>query len=147
VVIGNDDGLTLPFFEGKKRDPFPKHVRFGTRTLQFARDFWVEVLAKDGGMAEVQAEIGTDGTVTVTSRRVKRLRLLLRRELLSPSAAPGAPVVVRWNGREAFRGPFVEDCALLAASWKETGDPFLAHSFEVVLDAARMRTRTRSPTR
>jgi len=131
IVVGGDDGLTLPFFEARKREPFPRRVRFATRSLEFARDFWVAIVAKDGGQAEVEAEIAPDNKVTVTSRRVRRLRLLLRRELL----AQGAPLVVRWNGREAFRGPFREDCALLARSWRETRDPFLAHSFEVDLDA------------
>ena len=106
-------------------------MRFATRSLEFARAFWIDIKAKDGGLAEVQAEIGPDNTITVTTRRVTRLRLLLRRELL-----PGeGPVVVRWNGREAFRGPFQEDCALLASTWRQTRDPFLAHSFEVDLDA------------
>ena len=135
IVIGNDDDLTLPFFEGKKRDPFPRRLRFATRSLEFGRDFWVDVLAKDGGMADVQAEIGPDNAIAVTTRRVNRLRLLLRRELL----AADAPVVVRWNGREAFHGPFVEDCGLLASTWKKTRDPFLAHSFEVDLDVTRAR--------
>jgi hypothetical protein len=133
IVIGNDDGLTLPFFEGKRRGPFPRRLRFATRSLEFGRHFWLEVAAKDGGMAEAQAEIGPDNAIAVTTRRIRRLRLLLRRELL----ADGPPVVVRWNGREAFRGPFQEDCALLASTWQETRDPFLAHSFEVDLDATR----------
>ncbi len=111
IVVGGDDGLTLPFFEARKRDPFPRRLRFATRSLEFARDFWTLVVAKDGGQAEVEAEIASDNTITVTSRRVRHLRLLLRRELL----ADDAPVVVRWNGREAFRGPFREDCALLAS--------------------------------
>jgi dienelactone hydrolase len=131
IVVGGDDGLTLPFFEARKRDPFPRRVRFATRSLEFARAFWIDIAAKDGGQAEVQGEIGPDNAITVTTRRVTRLRVLLRRELL----ADGAPVVVRWNGREAFRGPFQEDCGLLASTWRQTRDPFLAHSFEVDLDA------------
>ena len=100
-------------------------------------------MAKDGGQAEVQAEIGPDNQVTVTSRRVTRLRLLLRRELLSGES----PVVVTWNGREVFRGPFREDCALLASSWQRTRDPFLAHSFEVGLDASLVQHAEASPRR
>ena len=74
----------------------------------------------------------------MTSRRITSLRLLLRRELLSADS----PIVVRWNGREAFRGSFREDCALLATSWRQAHDPFLAHSFEIKLTA----TAAGSPT-
>jgi dienelactone hydrolase len=138
IVVGGDDGLTLPFFEARKRDPFPRVLRFATRSLEFARSFWVEIVAKDGGQAEVQAEIAPDNSITVTSRRITSLRLLLRRELLSGDS----PIVVRWNGREAFRGSFREDCALLATSWRRAHDPFLAHSFEIKLVA----TAPGSPT-
>jgi dienelactone hydrolase len=129
IVVGGDDGLTLPFFESHKRDPFPRRLRFSTRTLEFPRVFWIDITAKEGGRAEVEAEIAADNTITVTTRRVSRLRLLLRRELL----ADDSPVVVRWNGREAFRGRFEEDCALLASSFWQARDPFLAYSFEVDL--------------
>jgi hypothetical protein len=70
-----------------------------------------------------------DGTISLETERVKRLRLLLRRELL-PEAGE---VRVLLNGREAFRGPPVEDCALLQRSWHATRDPFMAHSMEVPL--------------
>jgi poly(3-hydroxybutyrate) depolymerase len=143
IVIGGDEGLTLPFLESKKRDPFPRRVRFATRSLEFTRAFWIDIVAKDGGQAEVQAEIGPDNKVTVTSRRVTRLRLLLRRELLSGES----PVVVTWNGREVYRGPFREDCSLLASSWQRTRDPFLAHSFEVGLDASPVQHAEASPRR
>jgi dienelactone hydrolase len=141
IVVGGDEGLTLPFFEARKRDPFPRRVRFATRSLEFARDYWIAISAKDGGKAEVLAEIGADNAITVTTRHVRGLRLLLRRELLSD----GSPVVVRWNGREAFRGPFREDCVLLVASWRESRDPFLAHSFEVDLDATAPRSSSAPP--
>jgi hypothetical protein len=67
------------------------------------------------------------------TRNVKRLRLRLRRELLS-----GAPALrVRLDGREVFSGPLEEDCALLLRSWGETGDPFLAHAWEHTFDPSR----------
>ena len=141
IVVGGDEGLTLSFFEARKRDPFPHHVGFATRSLEFARFFWVEIAAKDGGRAEVEAEIGPNNGITVTTRRVARLRLLLRRELLPA----GAPVVVRWNGRETFRGSFQEDCALLASSGQKAHDPFLAHSFEVDLHAKSTSASPRQP--
>ena len=63
-------------------------------------------------------------------RRFRHARLRLRRELLDLSA----PVRVVVDGKEAFRGAVAEDPALLLRSWRETGDPQLAHSAEITLD-------------
>ena len=122
LFLASDDGRTLAFFEGRARDPFPRTVTWRTRSLDYARAFWLEVTEKDGGLAETSAAI--DGrTIRVTTRRVRRLRLLLRRELLAPG-----PLTVLVNGREAWRGELGEDCRMLQESWRATGDPFLAHS-------------------
>lgn len=89
---------------------------------------WLEILDKKDGWAEVEAQIGEDGTIEVKTRGVRRLRLLLRREL----AAPGVRVLL--NGRPVGPTPLGEDCALLLRSWRATGDPHLAHSGEMLLD-------------
>jgi hypothetical protein len=129
VVWGRDDGLTWPFLERFVREAFPRRVSLRTRSLGHPRAFWVEVLEKGGGAAEVDGAI--DGTtIALRTRSVKRLRLLLRRELVPP----GAPLRVVVDGKEAFAGPVAEDPALLLRSWRETGDPQLAHSAEIVLD-------------
>ena len=127
VHVGADDGLTLPFFARHVRDPFPRRVRLRARTLASARSFWIEVLEKDGGTAAVDAAI--DGaTITLETRHARRLRLRLRRELLPPG-----PLRVTINGRAVFDGAMKEDCDRLARSWAETGDPFLAHSWETTV--------------
>jgi acetyl esterase/lipase len=131
VWLGADEGLTLPFFERHVRDPFPRRVRLRTRGAEFGRSFWLEVLEKEGGMAEVDGEI-EGSTVTLRTRRVRRLRLLLRGELVPPG-----PLRVLLDGAEAYSGPLEEDCGLLARSWRETGDPFLAHGWERELSPAR----------
>jgi dienelactone hydrolase len=132
VVWGRDDGLTFPFLERYSRDPFPKRVSLRARSLEYARAFWVEVLEKGGGIAEVDGTIEGQA-IGLRTKNVKRLRLLLRRDLLDLSA----PVRVTLDGREAFAGPVAEDPALLLRSWRDTGDPQLAHSAEVVLDVPR----------
>jgi hypothetical protein len=76
-------------------------------------------------VAEVEAAIA-DRTIRITTRRARRLRLLLRRELVSPG-----PLVVEVNGKTAWRGEIGEDCRLLQESWRATADPFLGHSFAV----------------
>src|SRR5262249_32159962 len=133
VTLANDGGFTLPFLAGRVRDPFPRRVRIRTRAVEDGRRYWVAVDAKDDGLAEVDGEIGSDGILRLETKKVRRLRLLLRRELM---ASPG-PVRVLWNGREAFSGELREDCALLARTWRDTADPFLAWSAEIVLDRPR----------
>jgi dienelactone hydrolase len=128
VVYGRDEGLTFPFLEMQTRDAFPRQVSLRARTLEHPRAFWAEVLEKGGGVAEVDGT-AEGGTIALRTRNVKRLRLLLRRELVDLSA----PVRVTVDGKEAFLGPVAEDPALLLRSWRETGDPQLAHSAEVTL--------------
>jgi pimeloyl-ACP methyl ester carboxylesterase len=133
VMLGTDGGLTLAFLEQYRRDPFPREVAFALDDLRSPRRYWLEVLEKKRGVARVEGRIGDDGVVTVKTRRVRRVRLLLRRELLPET--PELRVII--NGQEAFRGAPVEDCATLQRSWHETRDPFRAHSIEIPLDADR----------
>jgi dienelactone hydrolase len=129
VVYGRDEGLTFPFLEKQVREAFPRQVSLRARTLAHPRAFWAEVLEKGGGVAEIDGAID-GGQILLRTRNVKRLRLLLRRELVDLSA----PVRVTIDGREAFAGPVAETPELLLRSWRQTGDPQLAHSAEITLD-------------
>ena len=118
VVFGRDEGLTLPFLEKRTRDAFPRQVSLRARTLEHPRAFWAEVLEKGGGVAQV------DGTVegaelVLRTKNVKRLRLLLRRELVDLSA----PVRVTVDGKEAFAGRVPESPELLLRSWRRDRGP------------------------
>jgi hypothetical protein len=44
---------------------------------------------------------------------------------------------VQVNGQEAWRGEISENCTVLQESWRQTADPFLAHSAEVVVAVPR----------
>jgi dienelactone hydrolase len=129
VVFGRDEGLTFKFLEKRTREAFPRQVALRTRTLEHPRAFWAEVLEKGGGVAQVDGTI-EGGEVVLRTRNVKRLRLLLRRDLVDLSA----PVRVTVDGKEAFAGPVAESPELLLRSWRTTGDPQLAHSAEITLD-------------
>ena len=131
VRLRTDDGRTLAFFEKQQRDPFPRRVTLETRTAG-ARSYWIAVAEKEGGVASVEGAIEDGHTIRLTTRNVKRVKLLLRRELL-PAAGAG-PVRVEINGREAWKGPLADDCALLQESWRASGDPFLAYGLELTLD-------------
>jgi hypothetical protein len=129
VVFGRDEGLTFPFLEGRVRDPFPREVSLRARSLAHARAYWVEVLEKGGGTAEVDASV-EGGAITLRTKSVRKLRLLLRPDLVPFDA----PLRVTLDGREAFSGALSEDAALLLRTWRATGDPQLAHSAEILLD-------------
>ena len=131
INLVTDRELWLDFLREHVREPFPRRLTVHTDGPYRSR--WVEVVAKRKGRAEVEAEIGPGNVVTVRTRRVTRLRLLLRRELL-PEEGPLRVVV---DGREVFSGPLPEDCRTLLTSWRETGDPFLAHSFALEVEAGR----------
>lgn len=129
LFLGGDDGLVARFLEGHVRDPFPRRVTLAIHDLTFPRRYWVEVLAKDGGVATVEGEIGDDNHLRLETRNVRRLRILLRRETI-----PGTgPVRVTWNGKDVFSGAFAEDAELLARTGRQMADPFLGWSMEIPL--------------
>jgi dienelactone hydrolase len=133
VTLDNDQGLTVPFLQQHVRNPFPRRLDFQTRALTFPRHYWVEILEKKKGLAKVKASIQDDNTLKVDTRRVKRIRLLLRRELFPRQG----PVRILLNGKEVFNGDLTADCELLQKSWQETADPFLAYSAEFTFDTRR----------
>ena len=128
ITLNQDDGLTLPFLSGKTRDPFPRKFAATWEDLSFPRRYWVEVLEKGSGPAEVDARILADNRIEVTAHGVKRVRVLLRPELLtSPS-----PITVFLNKRIVFEGDFKSDCNILSESSLGIGDPMLG--YEQALD-------------
>jgi pimeloyl-ACP methyl ester carboxylesterase len=130
VVLDADEGMTAPFLQQHERDPFPRQVVFQARDLRYPRHFWLEILDKKKGLAKVQGHIEADNTIRIDTHGVKRLRLLLRPELLPREGQ----VRVVLNGKKVFDGLLAHDCGLLQESWQESADPFLAHSAELVFD-------------
>ncbi|HUM05345.1 MAG TPA: dienelactone hydrolase family protein [Terriglobales bacterium] len=110
ITLTSDDGLTLSYLKDKTREAFPKRVNAQLPGAELSRQYWLEVLEKGSGVAEVNAEIKKDNVVEIRSREVKRLRLYLRPEMF-PQAGP---VRVRWNGKQVFEGPVGDACAGLA---------------------------------
>ena len=129
VVFGRDEGLTFPFLERHARDPFPRTVALRGRGGATPRAFWIEVTEKTGGAPQVDGAIEGQA-VTLRTRGVRRLRLLLRPEHLDLAR----PVRVTVDGRAAFEGALAPDPALFLRTWRETLDPQLAAAAEIVLD-------------
>ena len=64
----------------KGNDPFPSKVRFVTHSLAYPQQEWVAIVGmeKSWEPAVVEAEVGTDGSVTVTTKNVFKLCLDLQ---------------------------------------------------------------------
>ena len=133
LTLASDEGRSLRFLLNKTRPVFPRRLVFETRTDISARRDWIEITKRQNGVAGVKAEIGDDDVVRLTTRRVTKLRLLLRRELFSGKG----PIAVDVDGRRLFEGPLVEDCQTYLESWRKTADPFLAYGMELNLDLQR----------
>jgi hypothetical protein len=143
VTIASDDGRTLRFVEGRKRDPFPRAIVFETADLAAPRRYWLELAAKDGGTARVDARRQPDGSIDVVAKGVKRLRLLLRGELLPQDG----PLAVRVNGRVLFREQVTEDCGLFARTLGQLSDPGRAYSALIELDVTGQTVKSRNARR
>jgi hypothetical protein len=100
VTLDTDDGLTLPFFEKYTRVAPPQRISMRMPDLTFPRRYWVEILDKSNGMAEVNGQIKPNNTVELSTRNVKKLRVLLRPEIF----AAAGPVRIVVDKKEAFRG-------------------------------------------
>jgi pimeloyl-ACP methyl ester carboxylesterase len=130
ITLSSDDGYTLPFFERFTRDPFPKAVSAKIFDARFPRQYWLEIVDPDKSEPEVDARILPGNVIEIKAHNVKKLRLLLRPDLI-----PGAgPVHIRLNGKEQPAVELKRDCQLFVRSNQTYADPFLAYTDEIVLD-------------
>jgi pimeloyl-ACP methyl ester carboxylesterase len=151
--IGREDGLTLAFFDRYRTRSPARSVHLQTRSDLFRRQGWVEIMARDGvalaasaatdaearqlvtgllgrvSSATVEGAIEPDNAIRLRATGVQRLRLLLRRDLLTP----GRPVRVRINDVQVFAGDLPPDCTVRDRSLQESPDPFLAYDAELVV--------------
>ncbi|MBP7865870.1 MAG: dienelactone hydrolase family protein [Acidobacteria bacterium] len=102
VGLGEIGGSILDFLLRHTRNPYPPRLDFQLHDLAFPRHYWVEVLEKEGGDAQVEAEAGGGRTVRLRTRGVRRLKVRLAAPLL-----PGVgPLTVILNDRQVFTGEF-----------------------------------------
>ncbi len=130
ITWSSDDGYTLPFFERFTREPFPAGVTAKLSSMEFPRYYWLEIVEKEGGAAEVEARISPDNRIDIRTKNIRKLRLLLRPELFH---GPD-PVQVRLNGKDQPAVKLKRDCQLFRRSEETYADPFLAYTDEAVLD-------------
>jgi hypothetical protein len=130
ITLAEDDGLTVPFFAHFEREPFPKNVAARVLDPRYPRQYWWEVIEGDKNPAEVEAHILDNNTIELKTRNVRKLRLLLRPELLSH---PEKAVHVRINGQEQAPVELKRDCQVFRHSAESDADPFLAYTDEIVV--------------
>ena len=108
ITLRDDDGLTLNFFGGKVRNPFPAHISARVTDPTYAGRYWTELIPKNGGTAEAEGQIKPDGSIEVSSRNVRHIRVWL-----SPDR-PG-PIRIVINKKEVFQGEIKQECGASAS--------------------------------
>ncbi len=133
ITLTSDDGFTMPFLERFQREPFPRSLSMKISSLTYPRRYWIEVLEKGSGPAEIEGHILPDNTIELKTKNVHKLRLLLRPELLSGSG----PVRVRVDGKEQATQELKPDCGLYEESTKTYADPLLGYTDEIVVNVSK----------
>jgi len=116
ITLQSDDNLTLAFFKGKLRNPYPRDVEINLSDAFAARGYWIEIVNGTLGKSHLEARVKTNNTIEIHSHDVNKIRLHLRPELLPK---PGDLSIV-WNGKKIFMGPLHDRC-----SQSPTDDPEL----------------------
>jgi len=93
----------LDWFDKHQTKPVPKVVTYTTFLPKYHRAYWVTIdqFQRFGRPARIRAEVKPGNLFTVTTENVTRFTLKMKPELLT---APGKPVTVRVNGKQAFSG-------------------------------------------
>ena len=130
---GTDGGRTLAFFEGKRRAAPPRRVTLESNGPLPARNWWLELVERDGSNARVTASLDTPGEVTIEATHARRLRLLL-----APGLVPASrPLRVTVNGRVVFDGLPPSDCDSYLAAASRLHDANLAPTAVIDITVAR----------
>jgi predicted esterase len=133
VTLSTDDGFTLSFFARFTRDPFPKTLSAKIFDARYPRQYWLEVVEASDAAPELDARILPGNLIDIKAHNVKKLRLLLRPELI-PDAGP---VHIRLNGKAQPAVELKRDCQLFLHSSQTYADPFLAYTDEILLDVVK----------
>lgn len=133
ITLSTDDGYTLPFLERFRREPYPSSISMKIANLSFPRRYWVEIMEKDSGAAEIEGRILPDSTIALKTRNVRKLRLLLRPELVHSTG----PMHLRVNGREQPAQELKQSCDLFGQSANSYADPILAYTDESIVNVVK----------
>jgi Phospholipase/Carboxylesterase len=132
ISLDSDDGLTLPFLEKYSRSAMPQRLEMRMPDLTFPRRYWIEILEKSNGTAEVSGQIKANGTIELSTQNVKKLRVYLQPEMF----ASAGPVRIMVDKREAYRGD-VKWCAGGKDPATQVFDPLIGVETEIEIAAGR----------
>jgi dienelactone hydrolase len=128
ITLDSDDGYTLPFFQRFTREPWPRSINAQFSDAGSRRQYWVEVLEKGTGSAQINAQI-LNNLIELKTKNVTKLRLLLRPALFAGSSS----ILVRVNGKELPSHDLARDCSLFGKSAQQYGDAYLAYTDELTV--------------
>ena len=132
ITLDNDDGLTLPFLEKYSRAAEPQRVSLRMDDMKFPRRYWVEILDKSNGTAEVQGQIKTRNTIELSTHNVKKLRVYLRKEMF----ADKGPIRILVDKKEVYRGE-PDWCGSGKESKTQVFDPLMGTETGIEVTAGR----------
>jgi predicted esterase len=93
----------MDWAKGRKRDLYPRKVRYATWNLNWNRAFWfsIERVVSPVLAAQFEAEV-TDNLIRVQARNVAAYKLALNDKLVDPQKA----ITVMTDGKQSYTGPF-----------------------------------------
>lgn len=93
----------LAWAKSKRRNPWPKRVRYATWNLSWHRAFWfsIERMANPALAAQIDAEVKPGNRIEVKTWNVAEYKLDLSDKLLDMDR----PVTVTTNGKPSYSGP------------------------------------------
>jgi len=100
----------LDWAKTKRRDLWPKRVRYATWNLCWHRAYWlsIERMGQPWLAAQVDAEVKDGNRIEVKAWNVAAYKLSLSGKLLDAEK----PVTVITNGRQSYSGPFKKELAI-----------------------------------
>ncbi len=96
----------LAWARERRRDRWPRRVRYDTWNLTWHRAYWVSIerMDKPWLSAQIDANVAAGNRIDVRTWNVAAYRLTLSDRLVDP----GKTVTVTSNGKESYEGPFRE---------------------------------------
>ena len=100
----------LDWAKPRRRNPWPKRVRYATWNLSWHRAFWVSIerMANPSLAAQIDAEAKDGNRIEVQAWNVAAYKLTLTDKLVDPTK----PVTVITNGTQSHSGPFQVELAI-----------------------------------
>ncbi|MEM7386422.1 MAG: polyhydroxyalkanoate depolymerase, partial [Verrucomicrobiota bacterium] len=116
-----EDAVAVPWMAKFRRQPHPKSIVWQQDDRTHERFYWIEVSGEDQKKRSIIRATCKGQVIDLQSDDVQACTLLLSDALLNLDQ----PLVVRWNGKERFRGKVKRTWGNLARSLEKRGDPRL----------------------